>query len=97
MKTYFVSLMDEANYAKLMHCSPAVLESIYNGATRLNPSSIFLNTGSAEDIAYIRQQAIKNNEEFPLATAGHTYHFDGPNDQGRDTANTKYLAYEDTP
>lgn len=97
MKTYLVGLMDEANAAKLMHCSPAVIEPIFNGATRLNPASLFLNTGSEEDIAYIRQQAIKHNEEFLLTTAGHTCHFDGLNDQGRDTANTKYLAYEETP
>ncbi len=97
MKTYLAGLMDEANRAKLMHCSPAIIEPIFNGATMMNPASLFLNTGSAEDMDYIRQQALKQNEEFPLATSGHTYHFDGPNDQGRDTANTKYLAHTDTP
>ena len=97
MKTYLVGLMDESNCDKLMYCSPAVIEPIYNGATRFNPSSLFLNTGSDEDMAYIRAQALKNNEEFILSTKGHTCHFDGPGDQGRDTANTKYLAHDDTP
>lgn len=97
MKSYLAGLMDQADSAKLMLCSPAIIEPIFNGATRLNPTSLFLNTGSAEDMAYIRQQALNHNEEYPLATTGHTYHFDGPKDQGRDTVNTKYLAYADTP
>ena len=66
MKTYLVGLMDESNCDKLMYCSPEVIEPIYNGATRFTPSSIFLNTGSEEDMAYIRQQAIANNEEDRL-------------------------------
>ncbi|XCN74061.1 MAG: phosphoenolpyruvate carboxykinase domain-containing protein [Candidatus Electrothrix aestuarii] len=96
MKTFLAGLMDEADTAKLMQCSPAVIEPIFNGATRMNPASLFLNTGSPEDMAYIRRQALNHNEEFSLATPGHTCHFDGPKDQGRDTANTKYLAYPDT-
>ena len=96
MKTFLVGLMDEGNCNKLMFCSPAVIEPIFNGVTRLNPSSIFINTGSKEDIAYIRHQALKKNEESPLSFKGHTCHFDGPDDQGRDTANTKYLAYDGT-
>ncbi|MCI5149140.1 MAG: phosphoenolpyruvate carboxykinase (GTP), partial [Candidatus Electrothrix sp. MAN1_4] len=97
MKTYLASLMDEADSAKLMHCNPAIIEPIFNGATMMNPASLFLNTGSAEDMDYIRRQALNHNEEFSLATSGHTCHFDGPNDQGRDTANTKYLAHTNTP
>ncbi len=96
MKTYLADLMDESSRKKLMYCSPEVIKPIYNGATRFTPASIFLNSGSEEDMAYIRDQAIKNNEESPLSKAGHTYHFDGPGDQGRDTANTKYLAHTET-
>lgn len=96
MRTYLSSLMDEANQEKMMECGPQVLEPIYNGATRMNPKSIFINSGSTEDIAYIRKRALELGEEFKMATDGHTCHFDGPNDQGRDTANTKYLAYADT-
>lgn len=96
MKTYLSSLMDEANCRKLMNCSPEVIEPIYNGSTLMSPSSIFINTGSAEDMVYIRQKAKENKGESALAKDNHTCHFDGPNDQGRDTVNTKYLAYEDT-
>ncbi len=97
MKTYLVGLMDESNCDKLMRLSPAVIKPIFNGATRLNPSSIFINTGSDEDMAYIRLQALKKGEEVALSTKNHTCHFDGPDDQGRDTANTRYLAYDETP
>ncbi|HHD57213.1 MAG TPA: phosphoenolpyruvate carboxykinase (GTP) [Desulfobulbaceae bacterium] len=79
-----------------MHCSPEVIEPIYNGSTRMSPDSIFINTGSPEDMAYIRSKALETSEEFALIKKNHTCHFDGPGDQGRDTANTKYLAYTDT-
>ncbi len=96
MRTYLVSLMDDANCEKLAHCSPDIIEPIYNGSTRMSPASIFINDGSAEDMAYIRKKALEAGEEFRLNRADHTCHFDGPGDQGRDTENTKYLAYTDT-
>jgi phosphoenolpyruvate carboxykinase (GTP) len=96
MKTYLVSLMDEDNCQKLAKLSPEVIEPIYNGSTRMNPTTIFINTGSPSDMAYVRQKSMEKKEEFALTKENHTYHFDGPNDQGRDTANTKYLAYADT-
>lgn len=96
MRTYLSGLMDEPNQEKMMECSYEILEAIFNGATRMRPKSIFINSGSAEDIAYIRKMALAIGEEFQLAIEGHTCHFDGPNDQGRDTANTKYLAAADT-
>jgi phosphoenolpyruvate carboxykinase (GTP) len=96
MKCYLVSLMDEANCQKLMDCSPEVIEPIYNASTRMSPVSIFINNGSPQDMAYIRQRAFDTKEEFQLEKKNHSCHFDGPNDQGRDTANTKYLAYADT-
>ncbi|MBU0943934.1 MAG: phosphoenolpyruvate carboxykinase (GTP) [Proteobacteria bacterium] len=96
MRTYLTGLMNSSNQQKFCQLSPEVMEPIYNGSTRMNPASIFINSGSEEDIQYIREQAIKRGEEGLLTTTGHTYHFDGPNDQGRDTANTKYLAYDTT-
>ena len=59
-----------------------------------NPDSVVVFTDSAEDIATIREKAKNGGGEIPLATEGHTYHFDGPNDQARDKANTKYLLPE---
>ncbi|GAH73279.1 unnamed protein product, partial [marine sediment metagenome] len=56
-----------------------------------SPASVFICTGSAEDINYIRELAIKAGEETPLDIPGHTVHFDGYHDQARDKAQTKYL------
>jgi phosphoenolpyruvate carboxykinase (GTP) len=96
MRTFLAGLMDDDNRAKLQLCSDEVLEPLYLGAKRMKPAAIFLNNGSREDIVYIRRQALAHREELPLASRKHTYHFDGPDDQGRDTANTKYLAAKDT-
>ncbi len=56
-----------------------------------NPDSVFVCSDSPEDIGYIRRRAIELGEEKNLNVEGHTYHFDGPNDQGRDKEQTKYL------
>ncbi len=55
------------------------------------PDSVFVCTISAKDIRYIREQAVAMNEEKPLVTRGHTIHFDGIQDQGRDREVTRYL------
>ncbi len=52
-------------------------------------------TDSKEDIAYLRDAALNNGEEKKLKMKGHTIHFDGYDDQGRDKANTRYLLSED--
>jgi phosphoenolpyruvate carboxykinase (GTP) len=56
-----------------------------------NPQSVYVCTDSPEDITYVRALAIKNGEERPLNIKGHSCHFDGYNDQGRDTFSTRYL------
>ncbi|MGD2279492.1 MAG: phosphoenolpyruvate carboxykinase domain-containing protein, partial [Candidatus Omnitrophota bacterium] len=63
--------------------------------TLLNPDSVFVRTDAKEDAEYIRKKAIEKREEKPLATPGHTIHFDGYYDQARDKANTKYLLRPD--
>lgn len=55
------------------------------------PASVFIATDSAEDREYVRGKSLELSEEFALATKGHTYHFDGIKDQGRDKENTRYL------
>ena len=52
-------------------------------------------TDAAEDIAYLRNLAIKNGEEKKLKMEGHTIHFDGYFDQGRDKPHTRYLLSKD--
>ena len=55
------------------------------------PEKIRVFTDSPEDIAALHELAINGGGEQPLAMEGHTFHFDGRNDQGRDTFSTRYL------
>jgi len=55
------------------------------------PATVFISTDYEEDRQYVRERAIALGEEKELDTPGHTYHFDGIRDQGRDKENTRYL------
>jgi len=80
------------NYDKLTALNNPKMHTFVADAIELcGPASVFVCTGSADDIAYLRKLAIKNGEEIPLNVTGHTCHFDGYNDQARDKAQTKYL------
>lgn len=59
------------------------------------PDKVTVLTDSQADMEYVRNLAIKNGEEQELSMAGHTVHFDGYYDQGRDKAATKYLLSKD--
>jgi len=96
METQDLALLQEKmadeHYQKLMQISNPKLHGFVADSINLcNPDSVYVITDSDEDIAYARQQSVKNGEESLLKTDGHTYHFDGYNDQARDKARTKYL------
>lgn len=74
--------------------NPKVMEYLNDAIALCKPASVKVLTDSQEDIEYVRQCAIKNGEEAALNLKGHTYHFDGIQDQARDKANTKYLVNE---
>ena len=57
----------------------------------LNPESIFVCNDSESDFNYIRNKAIKDGEEKKLLMEGHTVHFDGYYDQGRDKEHTRLM------
>ena len=72
--------------------NPTAQEFIVKAAELCNPSRIFICDDSPDDIAYIKHMAIASGEECAaLLTPGHTFHFDGYYDQGRDRAVTKFL------
>lgn len=80
---------------RLMEISiPKVHQFVADSIELCNPDSVFVMTDSGRDITYVRDMAAKTGEERPLKTAGHTYHFDGMQDQGRDREATKYLVPE---
>lgn len=55
------------------------------------PSSVRVITDSIEDSEFLRMRSLELGEERALDMQGHTVHFDGYNDQGRDTEHTKIL------
>ncbi len=68
------------------------LHAFLEDAVRLTePDKIRVFSDSPEDIGAIRKMAVSGGGEHPLNMEGHTYHFDGVNDQGRDTFSTRYL------
>jgi phosphoenolpyruvate carboxykinase (GTP) len=87
--------IDEQNYQKLMALDNAKLHQFIADSVELcRPDNIFVVTDSDEDQAHVREMSIKNGEEKALKMAGHTIHFDGMTDQGRDRTVTKYLVPE---
>lgn len=84
--------MSSLDYQKLSAIvNPKVHQFIAETAELCNPERIFICSNSPEDIDHVRRQVVAIGEETPLAFPSHTYHFDGPQDQGRDREVTKYL------
>ena len=91
------SRLSDANLKKLTDLNnPSLNELIARSIMRYQPRSVFISTGSEADRHYIRTQALRHGEEKPLLTPGHTMHYDGYFDQGRDPANTKFCVKEGT-
>ena len=85
------------NFRKFMALDNGRLQGFVADAIELTrPESVFVCTDDPADVEYIRQLAIKNGEEKPLAIPGHTIHFDGYSDQGRDKDNTRFLLPADS-
>lgn len=84
--------LDQENYRKLAAIENERLHAFVADAIQLcEPKSVWVSTDSPEDIAYTRKMATELGEERPLAIPGHTIHFDGMEDQGRDRKVTRYL------
>jgi len=93
--TILESQLDEANLEKLLAIPNEHVHRFIAEAIELcNPSSVFVVTDDPDDINRVRRMAIEAGEEAPLATEGHTIHYDGLHDQARDKARTRYLVPE---
>jgi len=89
-------VMDEESFAKLAALENDKLHAFVADAVALcRPDSVKVCSDEQADIEYIRRRAVELGEETPLEKDGHTVHFDGYHDQGRDRANTKYLVPAD--
>jgi len=91
------SRIDAKNLEKLKTLRNEPLNELVSDAIlKFQPDSVFVSTGSPEDSHYVRTQAIRRGEEKPLVLPGHTIHYDGYRDQGRDPENTRFLISEGT-
>lgn len=96
MKSYLETLRTRVNqedYQKLCAIDNSKIHQVIAEAAELcNPEKIFICSDTPDEIAHIRNMAIVTGEESAaVAIPGHTFHFDGPHDQGRDRAVTKFL------
>jgi len=86
------STLDKVAYDRLMAIKNQRLHAFVADAIQLcQPERVWVSTDSADDLEYTRRMALESGEERPLAIPGHTVHFDGIDDQGRDREVTKYL------
>jgi phosphoenolpyruvate carboxykinase (GTP) len=84
--------LTEDNFARLTAIDNERLHAFVADAVELcDPAEVLVLDDSPESMAVTRQKAIELGEERPLKIDGHTIHFDGPNDQGRDREKTRYL------
>ncbi len=89
----FKQKMDNAHLARISKIEhPDILIRIANAIVLCNPATVFINTGSSEDRAFIKNLALGKKEETPLAMADHTIHFDLAGEQGRIVDRTFYIA-----
>ncbi|GAB6190931.1 phosphoenolpyruvate carboxykinase (GTP) [Desulfocastanea catecholica] len=94
-RNVFAENLDESNNAKLAQIkNEEALIKIANAIKMCRPDSVFVNTGSAADVQWIREYSLAKGEEKPLAKAGHTIHFDLPEDQARLVNQTFYIINE---
>ncbi len=85
-------LLAPEQFAKLAAIdNPEVHEFVAQQIQLCRPERVFVCDDSPSDVEYIRKAAIERGEEIPLSLDGHTAHFDGYYDQGRDKKNTRLM------
>jgi phosphoenolpyruvate carboxykinase (GTP) len=90
------SKMTDDSFAKLAAIDNEEAIAFIASAIELcEPDDVWVGDDSDEDAAHCRQLALDNKEELPLATEGHSVHFDGYFDQARKKDVTKYLVPAD--
>ena len=88
------TLTDE-DYRRLVALENPKLHRFVAASIELcKPDSVQVFDDSPKGAAMTRREVVEVGEESPLAIEGHTVHFDGMQDQGRDREVTKYLVPE---
>ncbi len=89
-------ILSDADSKKIEALQNTHIEKIVEEYINLcKPDKVTVITDDPNDIKYVRELALKTGEERKLAMEGHTIHFDGIHDQGRDKDNTKVLVTPD--
>ncbi|MDJ0623022.1 MAG: phosphoenolpyruvate carboxykinase (GTP) [Desulfocapsaceae bacterium] len=87
--------LDPANEAKIATIrNEEALIKIANAIAICKPDKVFIDTGSEDDVQWIRKYSLEKGEEKELAKKGHTIHFDLPQDQARLVNQTYYIINE---
>lgn len=87
--------LDAPNKEKLATIrNEEALLKIANAISMCKPEKVFIDSGSEEDIQWIREYSLEKGEEKKLAKDGHTIHFDLPQDQARLVNQTFYIINE---
>jgi phosphoenolpyruvate carboxykinase (GTP) len=92
----FREKLDKEHLARLDKIkTEEALIKIANAIALCRPDSVFISTGSKEDMQKVRQMSLDKGEEAPLAMKDHTIHFDLAEEQGRIVDRTFYIVNED--
>jgi phosphoenolpyruvate carboxykinase (GTP) len=92
----FESRLDQANLNKLKRVTnEEALLKVANAIAMCDPDRIFVDSGSPQDIQWIRDYSVEKGEEEKLSKEKHTVHFDLPQDQARLIKQTYYIVNED--
>ncbi|MCP4572256.1 MAG: phosphoenolpyruvate carboxykinase (GTP) [bacterium] len=97
-KKLFAEKMNAEHLARLdkIKTGDALLK-IANAIALCQPDSVFISTGSPEDMAAAKKMSLDKGEEKTLAMKDHTIHFDLPEEQGRIVDRTYYIINEGEP
>ncbi len=91
-KALLEAKLDADNQKKLAVIqNEEALMKVANAIAVCRPAKVMINTGSPEDVQWIREHSIEKGEEAKLAKDGHTIHFDLPQDQARLVNQTFYI------
>ncbi len=95
-RALFQTHCDPQTQARLAQIGdPDALIKIANAISMMAPAAVFVNTGSADDLQWVRELSLKKGEEKALSMPGHTVHFDLPEEQGRMVDKTFYIVNPD--
>ena len=86
------SIIDDSSLKKLEDINNLHVNDILEKYVKLcKPAKVTVLDDSEGDRNYVRNLTLETGEEMSLKTEGHTIHFDGMQDQGRDLVNTRIL------